>query len=398
METPLSSTPAQRVVDRISPTLRHNVNVMDATGLIIASRDTARIGTLHAGARKAAATGTAVLIHRDEEHESGLAGANMPFEIDGRVVGVVGLSGDPATVSPLAEVAALALKLLLEREWEVDAAARRDALARPASPNAAAPLAPPWRLAALLRPPSGGSVRVDSPTDSTAAPAVAAPAAAGASNDVTDLFARSGRYRWASFRGATWVLLGTSEHDAGALAAAAVISGVVPLLGDGCTDGRSLQDSAKALAALAARPDVLPPSGGGLHVRDLAAELAVACMPRESSRHMAARVATLSAIQRQTLDAFMEAGGSVSGAARALFAHRNTVLQRLDRIAVSTGLNPRDPRQALTLRLGLVAARSLILPPQAGNASPLVDARGCAEQPQLPVSSTRTMGRLTVVP
>jgi DNA-binding PucR family transcriptional regulator len=60
-----------------------------------------------------------------------------------------------------------------------------------------------------------------------------------------------------------------------------------------------------------------------------------------------------------TASAYVEAGGSVEGAARALFVHANTVRYRLRRIEQLTGLSPTDPRDAYTLRIGITLGRLL---------------------------------------
>jgi DNA-binding PucR family transcriptional regulator len=60
-----------------------------------------------------------------------------------------------------------------------------------------------------------------------------------------------------------------------------------------------------------------------------------------------------------TATAYVEAGGSVEGAARALFVHANTVRYRLRRIEQLTGLSPTDPRDAYTLRIGITLGRLL---------------------------------------
>ena len=58
-----------------------------------------------------------------------------------------------------------------------------------------------------------------------------------------------------------------------------------------------------------------------------------------------------------TLTAYLEASGSIEGAARALFVHPNTVRYRLRRVAEVTGLAPTDPRGAFALRLALALGR-----------------------------------------
>lgn len=54
-----------------------------------------------------------------------------------------------------------------------------------------------------------------------------------------------------------------------------------------------------------------------------------------------------------TLQAYVDAGFSITGAARAVHVHSNTVLYRLDRIRLLTGRDPRTPRDIVFLALGL---------------------------------------------
>ncbi len=54
-----------------------------------------------------------------------------------------------------------------------------------------------------------------------------------------------------------------------------------------------------------------------------------------------------------TLQAYVDAGFSITGAARAVHVHSNTVLYRLDRIRLLTGRDPRTPRDIVFLALSL---------------------------------------------
>ncbi len=54
-----------------------------------------------------------------------------------------------------------------------------------------------------------------------------------------------------------------------------------------------------------------------------------------------------------TLEAYLEHGGSVSAAARALHVHRNTLLHRLDRLTARLGHDLRDPAVRLELHVAL---------------------------------------------
>ena len=59
----------------------------------------------------------------------------------------------------------------------------------------------------------------------------------------------------------------------------------------------------------------------------------------------------------ETLTAWFASGGSIEGAARALFVHPNTVRYRLRQVADLTDLAASDPRDAFTLEIALVLGR-----------------------------------------
>jgi hypothetical protein len=59
----------------------------------------------------------------------------------------------------------------------------------------------------------------------------------------------------------------------------------------------------------------------------------------------------------ETVWAYLELGGSLEGAARALFVHPNTVRYRLRRVSDITRWDPTDPREAFILRTAIVAGR-----------------------------------------
>jgi len=59
----------------------------------------------------------------------------------------------------------------------------------------------------------------------------------------------------------------------------------------------------------------------------------------------------------ETVWAYLELGGSLEGAARALFVHPNTVRYRLRRVRDITMWDPTDPRDAFNLRMAITAGR-----------------------------------------
>lgn len=61
----------------------------------------------------------------------------------------------------------------------------------------------------------------------------------------------------------------------------------------------------------------------------------------------------------RTLDAFLRFHGSLNAVSRELFLHRNTVRQRLRRVAKLTGADLKDPNARLSLQLALLGRRAL---------------------------------------
>ncbi|RYF58727.1 MAG: PucR family transcriptional regulator, partial [Comamonadaceae bacterium] len=92
----------------------------------------------------------------------------------------------------------------------------------------------------------------------------------------------------------------------------------------------------------------------------LVPEIAVAQQSRDISNDTAERVLTpLSTTLRETARAFLAHNLSIAATATVLEVHRNTLVQRLDRIEHRTGLNLRTFDHAVAMRLTLLAAEAL---------------------------------------
>lgn len=93
----------QKIADEVGAMIHRNINIMDENGVIIASTDKSRIGTLHAAAQE--------LLQRDlpellveRESEGVYNGINLPLKIENKVIGVVGITGPVEEVSVLGSV------------------------------------------------------------------------------------------------------------------------------------------------------------------------------------------------------------------------------------------------------------------------------------------------------
>lgn len=90
----IAAISAHVIVTEISSILGQNVNLMDATGTIIASTDPARVGTFHGGAAVLVADGLPELVvDRDDQYPGARRGLNLPVQVDGLIQGVIGVTG-----------------------------------------------------------------------------------------------------------------------------------------------------------------------------------------------------------------------------------------------------------------------------------------------------------------
>ena len=85
---------ARRVVSELHDAIRQPINLMDENGRIIASTDASRIGTVHSAACQAIRENMECLVVRaDGEYAGSRIGVNVPLRFDGKIVGVVGVTG-----------------------------------------------------------------------------------------------------------------------------------------------------------------------------------------------------------------------------------------------------------------------------------------------------------------
>lgn len=82
------------------------INIMNTDGLIVASSEHHRVGSYHQGAIEAVQTGKVVNIRADQlDHYPGAKeGCNMPLRVNGEIIGVVGIYGDPEKIQDIAHL------------------------------------------------------------------------------------------------------------------------------------------------------------------------------------------------------------------------------------------------------------------------------------------------------
>jgi carbohydrate diacid regulator len=110
---------AQDIVDKTMRILGKNINIMDEKGVIIGSGDKSRLNQYHEGAAQVIKEGRKLEIYsKDINHLVGARpGINLPIEDNNKIIGVVGITGEPNEVSPFGEVIKMTVEMMLQQEF-----------------------------------------------------------------------------------------------------------------------------------------------------------------------------------------------------------------------------------------------------------------------------------------
>lgn len=383
----LDERAAQAVVDRVRERLGHDVDLTDVAGVIVASGDRTRIGTVHEGARRALAHGgpEVVPVEAADRTAGTLPGVNAPIRVAGEIVGVVGVTGKPARAEAATASVALAVELMLDQqasqdEWErrrrargqlvLDLVAGRvgeaDGKSRLAMLGCA--MTEPFLLLTLVldRAAVGGSVRqLDAGQPglllSLDAHETAWVIAGGGHHETARVrvaearrtLARHGVPNRLVDAGTVTSLVELARLARRAARARGVVQAALPASRPG---PRSASPGGREPAS-AAGHDVTDDPGDDTTLADLELPVLLAGLdPLDRWETMRRLLGGLSRDQRRTVAALLAADLVVTRAARALVVHRNTLLQRLDAITRVTGRDPRRLADAAAFHVALLMA------------------------------------------
>lgn len=127
--TILSAELAQSFLQRLGEHIEQNINIMNQEGIIIASRDTSRIGSYHDAAHRLIRSQSAKeeIEEQDDPAPGVKPGVNLPIQHRGETIGVVGVTGRPAEVRSLAYAVKISLETFMELEALRDKMLRQQA-------------------------------------------------------------------------------------------------------------------------------------------------------------------------------------------------------------------------------------------------------------------------------
>lgn len=108
---------AALIVKRTMQIISCNINIMDQSGRIIGSGDPTRIGEMHEGALLALSQKRMVAIHNGslDAFKGVKPGLNIPLKLQNRVVGVIGLTGNPQDLNNYGSMVCMIAEMMLEQ-------------------------------------------------------------------------------------------------------------------------------------------------------------------------------------------------------------------------------------------------------------------------------------------
>ncbi|MCM0649069.1 helix-turn-helix domain-containing protein [Clostridium swellfunianum] len=109
----LSKRTAQKIAEEMMKVIPYNINVMDEKGIVIGSGDKSRIGIIHDGAIRAIESGVINEIY--QEAEGVKPGVNEPIIVNDKVIGVIGITGNPDEVRKFSKLVGVTAVLLIEQ-------------------------------------------------------------------------------------------------------------------------------------------------------------------------------------------------------------------------------------------------------------------------------------------
>lgn len=113
----LDATFANQIIEKVREYTDYNINIMNERGIIVASLTRERIGTFHEIAmRIIQGDQDEIVVEKNQKYVGTREGVNIAFYYKNRKIGVIGITGDPKEVRPIAMILRMSMETMLEYE------------------------------------------------------------------------------------------------------------------------------------------------------------------------------------------------------------------------------------------------------------------------------------------
>ncbi|KMK75362.1 CdaR family transcriptional regulator [Alkalihalobacillus pseudalcaliphilus] len=113
---------AKKVIDEVRLTLNESLIVMDEEGVIIAATEQERIGSIHQGAKTVLKNREKLYIN--EQNIKMLKGVklgiNLPIQFEGKIIGVLGVTGHPQKIEAYADLVRKMTELMIKETYYIE--------------------------------------------------------------------------------------------------------------------------------------------------------------------------------------------------------------------------------------------------------------------------------------
>ncbi|MCJ8008525.1 CdaR family transcriptional regulator [Lederbergia wuyishanensis] len=115
----LSAYLAKKIIDEVKKLFDKDIIIVGVDGIIMASSDEQRVGKFHEGALISVQEKRKVIIKKEDEAilQGVKAGLNLPILFLDRVIGVIGITGDPDLILPYGELLKKMTELLVQENY-----------------------------------------------------------------------------------------------------------------------------------------------------------------------------------------------------------------------------------------------------------------------------------------
>ena len=108
---------AYPIIAKLKTIVRYNINIMNESGVIVASTDATRMNQVHEGALYVLKQKSSLIIFKNDlgKYHGSKEGINLPIEFMGEIIGVVGVTGSPLELEQFVKMVKVTVEVMVQQ-------------------------------------------------------------------------------------------------------------------------------------------------------------------------------------------------------------------------------------------------------------------------------------------